>query len=151
MVIFMILAWIPVQVFAGSLTLSGSDTNQTASSLSQGSTVTSTTVVQMVVGLIFVIAAIVVLGWFSRRAGMLVQGGNFPLRILGSVSVGAREKVVLIEVGDKQILIGVAPGRVNKIQELSEPVFHVSSSGKRVSSSFFGKKLQDILRKEPVE
>ncbi|WP_172600428.1 FliO/MopB family protein [Sulfurivermis fontis] len=42
--------------------------------------------------------------------------------MLGGVPVGQRERVVLIQVGNKQLLLGVAPGRVQTLHVLDEPI-----------------------------
>jgi len=48
-----------------------------------------------------------------------VGGG---VRLLGGISVGHRERVVLIQVGEQQLLVGVAPGRVNTLHVLEKPI-----------------------------
>jgi flagellar protein FliO/FliZ len=49
-----------------------------------------------------------------------VASGVF--RVIASLQVGQRERVVVVQVGDRQVLLGVAPGRVGLIQELAEPL-----------------------------
>ena len=57
-----------------------------------------------------------------RRMNRLGQGGSAPLRVLGSASVGTREKVVLLAAGQEQLLLGVAPGSVRTLHVFAEPV-----------------------------
>ena len=73
-------------------------------------------------GLLIVVALIVALSWGMRRMGGLASGGAGSLRILGGLSMGTRERVVLIQVGDKQLLLGVAPGRVQTLHVLEQPI-----------------------------
>ena len=54
--------------------------------------------------------------------------------MLGGISVGQRERVLLIQVGETQLLIGVAPGSVQRIHELPEPIAMTPSSGKAARS-----------------
>jgi flagellar protein FliO/FliZ len=42
--------------------------------------------------------------------------------VLADLPLGQKERAVLIRVGTKQILLGVAPGRVSTLHVLSEPV-----------------------------
>ncbi|MCG5499521.1 flagellar biosynthetic protein FliO [Ectothiorhodospira lacustris] len=77
---------------------------------------------QMVVGLILVIVAILVLGFMMRRMGGMHSGVSGELRVLGAVSLGARERMVLVQVGKTQLLLGVAPGRVQTLHVLDEPI-----------------------------
>ena len=56
--------------------------------------------------------------WFLKRMG----GGRFApgsvVKIVGGVSVGNRERVMVVEVADQWIVIGVAPGQVNTLATL---------------------------------
>lgn len=77
--------------------------------------------VRLTVGLAVVVLAILGLGWLLRRTGAGVAGGVAgQLRLLGGLSVGNRERVVLVQVGDRQLLLGVAPGRVQTLHVLEE-------------------------------
>jgi flagellar protein FliO/FliZ len=78
--------------------------------------------VQLALGLLAVIALIVGLAWMMRRMGGLTGGQGGALRVLGGLSMGTRERVVLIQVGDTQLLLGVAPGRVQTLHVLDRPV-----------------------------
>jgi flagellar protein FliO/FliZ len=66
----------------------------------------------VVVALIGVLALILrrLPGWGLTRAG--------ELRLLGTMAVGSRERVVLMEIGGSRILLGVAPGRVQTLHIL---------------------------------
>ena len=70
-------------------------------------------------GLIVVLAVMAGIAWFMKRVGPAARGGNAQaLRIVGGVSVGSREKVVVLEVGGRWLVVGVAPGQVNAIADL---------------------------------
>lgn len=77
---------------------------------------------QLILGLVVVLFAIVVLVWLMRRFGRFQSGASGALRVLGGLSMGPRERVVLIQVGETQLLLGVAPGRVQTLHVLEQPV-----------------------------
>ena len=77
---------------------------------------------QMVLGLSAVLALIIGLAWVMRRLGGIPGAAAGSLRVLGGLSMGTRERVVLIQVGETQLLIGVAPGRVQTLHVLDQPV-----------------------------
>lgn len=79
-------------------------------------------VLQMIAGLALVVVLIFGLAWAVRRFGNVNVNARGALRVVGALSMGARERVVLIEAGDKQILLGVAPGRVQTLHVLDEPI-----------------------------
>ncbi|PCI08074.1 MAG: flagellar biosynthetic protein FliO [Gammaproteobacteria bacterium] len=102
--------------------------------------------IQLIFGLIVVIACIVVLAWFAKRINRLQSTSGDLMTILGGISMGTREKVVLLQVGKQQLLIGVAPGRINTLHVLDMPVdCNAVSTGKNLSESF-SNKLKSIIK-----
>ena len=77
---------------------------------------------QLTFGLLVVLAAIVGSAWLLRRYGRLQSGVDGALRVIGGLSMGPRERVVLVQVGKQQLLLGVAPGRIQTLHVLDEPV-----------------------------
>ena len=69
-----------------------------------------------------VIALILAAGWVLRRlqGGGVRAGGN--LRCLESIAIGLKERVVLVQAGEKQLLIGVAPGNVQTLHVFDQPI-----------------------------
>ena len=78
--------------------------------------------VDVVLGLVVVLALIYALAYVARRLNGATMAGNLPVKIVGGTSIGVREKIVLVEVGGKHILLGVAPGRVNTLHVFDEPI-----------------------------
>ncbi len=99
--------------------------------------------VQMVLGLVFVIGLIVGLAWFVRRMGNFQAGAAGSLKLLGGLSLGQRERVVLLQVGETQLLLGVAPGRINTLHVLDTPI--ETNEGTEANASF-AKRLQDVIK-----
>ncbi len=77
---------------------------------------------RLVAGLIFVLALVFVLSRLLPRLGGRGLTGGRGFRVVASLPVGQRERVVLLEVGNRQVMLGVAPGRVNTLHVLDEPV-----------------------------
>jgi len=76
----------------------------------------SGSVFTMLLGLSAVLALMVGIAWLFKRSGLAQRaGGNAVAKIIGGVSVGTRERVMVIEVADQWIVVGVAPGRVNTL------------------------------------
>ena len=79
-------------------------------------------VLQMLFGLVLVVLLILVCAWLVKRLGRFQGGITEQLRVVGGLHVGQRERVVLIQVGEKQVLIGIAPGNINTLYVLDEPL-----------------------------
>ncbi|HEV7814103.1 MAG TPA: flagellar biosynthetic protein FliO [Janthinobacterium sp.] len=73
---------------------------------------------QTVLGLVFVLALLAALAWFLKRYGPRNIGGNAALRLVGTLSLGGRERIVVVEVADQWIVVGASPGRLNALATL---------------------------------
>lgn len=97
---------------------------------------------QLLLGLVLVVVLILSISWVLRRySGLAPVSKN--MRILGVMPLGAREKAVLVQVGEKQILLGVAPGRVSHLQSFDEPVVEPSEY-----SMGFANRLSEAIKKQ---
>ena len=78
-------------------------------------------VLQVLLGLGVVLGMVFVAAWAMRRFNPNVAPGSSALRIVGGTAVGNRERVLLIEVNDTWLVIGVAPGSVSRIHSMRRP------------------------------
>lgn len=97
-------------------------------------------------GLLLVLLMMVLVFWLMKRAQVFKGGLHSELKVLGAISVGQREKLVLAQVGDAQILLGVAPGRVNKIHVLDKPLAVEKTAAADEQS--FASRLEGLLSKK---
>jgi flagellar protein FliO/FliZ len=82
----------------------------------------SAQLLRLVLGLLAVVAAVFVLSRVLPRLGGRALTGTRGFRVVASLPVGQRERVVVLEVGERQIMLGVSPGRISKLHELEEPL-----------------------------
>jgi flagellar protein FliO/FliZ len=75
-------------------------------------------IAQMVLGLALVLGLIVLASWLLRRFGAGQTASGSLIRVITAASVGPRERVVLVEVQDTWLVLGVAPGRVSTLHQL---------------------------------
>lgn len=69
---------------------------------------------QFAFGLALVLGLIVAAGWFMKRFQIGPQASGL-VKVVAGAAVGQRERVVVVEVGDTWMVLGVAPGRVNAL------------------------------------
>ncbi|UPH46707.1 flagellar biosynthetic protein FliO [Methylophaga pinxianii] len=106
--------------------------------------VNASSVLQTIFGLILVLAIIVLLGWLLKRSQYFHAAHHGQLKVLGAVSLGTREKAVLIQVGEQQLLLGVTPQQINTLHTLSEPL-PVRETHIKQSDSF-AEKLKQMMQ-----
>ena len=74
---------------------------------------------QVLFGLVVVLALMAGAVWLLKRFGPAHIAANANVKVVGGVSVGNRERVVVVEIADQWIVVGVAPGRVNALANMA--------------------------------
>jgi len=86
----------------------------------QGSVLDSSHLVDTALGLIAVLALMLALAWLVKRYVSVPGAGKGQVQVIGGVSLGPRERAVLVSVEGQRLLLGVAPGRVQMLHLLDE-------------------------------
>ena len=97
---------------------------------------------QLLLGLGLVVGLIFVLAWLMRRVQRAGPAGNQVIELLGSRALGPRDRLVLVQVGNEQILLGVTPGRITPLHVMNEPV-HVPEH--QSTTPEFARRLMEAL------
>jgi flagellar protein FliO/FliZ len=77
---------------------------------------------QVTLALLLVLVAVFAVAWVVRRMRGFGNRVGGAIDVLADIPLGQKERAVLLKVGQKQILVGVAPGRVNTLHVLEEPL-----------------------------
>ncbi len=101
-----LLAWLPVKV-----ALPSTDKNLNPA-------LSMTEMSSWFLGLLFVLGIFLTCAWAVRKLNSQVFDNTEKMRIVGGLSLGMREKLVLVQIGNKQLILGVTPQRIEKIQLL---------------------------------
>ncbi len=91
---------------------------------------------QILTSLIVVLGVIFGAAWFFRRYGRFHGMVNDKMKIVAGLSVGQREKVIVLQAGDTQMLLGVSPGRVQALHVFADPVIEVEERGETKAVGF---------------
>jgi flagellar protein FliO/FliZ len=89
---------------------------QPASPLSVGS------LSQLTLSLIAIVALILAISWALKRLKVAGPRGSGDIAVIGELSVGPRERIVLIRVGDSQVLVGIGASGVVPLTPLAAPI-----------------------------
>ncbi|MGK2951687.1 MAG: flagellar biosynthetic protein FliO [Thiobacillus sp.] len=81
---------------------------------------TAGNVMTVLLSLGLILGGFVALAWFARRylPGMGAQGA---VKVVGTTAVGTRERVVVVEVDNTWLLLGVGGGNVRLLHTLPRP------------------------------
>ncbi len=82
----------------------------------------STNLLEVTLNLALVLAAIVLLAWVFKRAQGFNQPAAGQLRVTATLPLGPKERILLLEVGEQQIVIGASSAGLNTLHVLEEPL-----------------------------
>jgi flagellar protein FliO/FliZ len=97
---------------------------------------------ELVTGLLLVVALIFLSGFVVRRLNKGGMHGSRDMQVLSTLSLGMKEKVLLVEVGKQQLLLGVTPSNVNTLHVFDHPVV---DSGQADPPEDFSSKLREFV------
>jgi len=101
---------------------------------------------QMVFGLLLVVGLIFFLAWLLRRMQGAAPKGGQVIEIVGSRALGPRDRLLLVQVGKEQILIGRTPGSIEALHVMAEPV-EVAASARQATPEF-AQRLMELMGKD---
>ncbi|WPN48774.1 flagellar biosynthetic protein FliO [Pseudomonas sp. P8_241] len=102
---------------------------------------------QLVFGLLLVLGLIFFLAWLLRRVQQAGPAGKGQvIELIGSRALGPRDRLMLVQVGNEQILLGLSPGTITALHVLKEPV--KVPDGTEKTTPEFAQRLLEILGKD---
>ncbi|WP_299016169.1 flagellar biosynthetic protein FliO [uncultured Photobacterium sp.] len=94
--------------------------------------------------LILVVMLILFLAWVLKRMKLPgIQGADGSIKIIRQLPVGQRERIVLLQVGDEQLLVGVTQQNISLLSKLDQPL----SMEEEQSGGEFAAHLNKLLKK----
>ncbi|QBZ88664.1 flagellar biosynthetic protein FliO [Pseudomonas viciae] len=118
----------------------------TAATASAASSGVAGQLAQLVLGLLLVLGLIFFLAWLLRRVQQAGPAGKGQvIDIIGSRALGPRDRLMLVQVGNEQILLGLSPGTITALHVLKEPVPVPSAEQ---ATPEFAQRLMELLGKD---
>ena len=93
-------------------------------------------------GLLLVVVVILVFAWLVKKFNLNQQSQNGLIKIIAGLSIGTRDRIVLLQIGEEQILVGLTPGRIEKLHTLSQPL---DAPEAQLASSSFAEKFNRVM------
>lgn len=83
--------------------------------------------VRVTLGLLAVLVSIALAARLLRGFNRYQTGAQDQFKILSAISMGPRERIVLLQIGETQLLVGVVPGRIQTLHVLERPIDMMSA------------------------
>ncbi len=104
---------------------------------------------QLTVGLVIVLLGVVALAWIMKRMSGIQRSASGNIRVLEGLAIGPRERIVLLQAGEEQLLVGIAPGSIQKLHVLEHPI--EASNTTDSASTPFAMRLAEALNKRQAK
>jgi flagellar protein FliO/FliZ len=76
--------------------------------------------VQAGLALALIVGLLAGAAWLARKVTGGKGFGQGGMRVIGGVALGPRERIVLLEVGDEWLVIGIVPGQIRTLHRLDK-------------------------------
>jgi flagellar protein FliO/FliZ len=111
--------------------------SEPASPLSVGS------LAQLTLSLIAIVMLIFAISWALKRFKVALPRGSGDMAVLDQVSIGPRERIALVRVGEAQVLVGISAAGIVALTPLATPI--VLSGTMRAPA--FAERLRDMMKR----
>jgi flagellar protein FliO/FliZ len=105
------------------------------------SPVSVSSLAQLTLSLVAIVALIFLLGWVMKRLKLAGPRGRGDITVIDELALGPRERIVLVRVGDAQVLVGI--GGVVGLSPLTSPI---AVKGP-IPASPFAERLRDFMKR----
>jgi flagellar protein FliO/FliZ len=110
-------------------------------------------VLQTVFGLVLVIGVVFGCAWLARRLGLQHGPKSALVKTVGGASLGGKERVAVVEIGDTWLVLGAAPGNVRLLHTMPAGDLPAAAgagiaTGSAALQGTFGQRFRDALKHE---
>ncbi|MBY0474570.1 MAG: flagellar biosynthetic protein FliO [Nitrosomonas sp.] len=118
--------------------------------ISPPAVISTESTLQMMGGLLLVLALIGGITWLLKRYSLIPTTTAGIVKVVATTGVGQRERVVIVEIDNTWLVLGVATGRVNKLHTMTKPTNEASDTISNGSppSPVFAEQLNQSIKKE---
>ena len=82
--------------------------------------ISATSYVQATLALALIVSLLIGAAWLARKVSGGKGFGQGGMRVIGGVALGPRERIVLLEVGEEWLVVGIVPGQIRTLHRLAK-------------------------------
>lgn len=97
--------------------------------------------------LLLVVLLIIGIAWVMRRSGRFGSALGGQLRAIGGLSLGGRDRILLVDAGGTHLLIGISPAGIRTLHVFEEPL-ELDEGYSGGAPPQFSETLQKMLNKQ---
>lgn len=135
-----------ITCLSAAVPLSGAGAQTAAGGTAETVGVGAVAILQMLFGLGLIVGLLFVGAYLLRKLnGRRGFGHSGPLRIVGGLMLSTRERIVLLEVGEQWLVIGIVPGQIKTLHTLPKGELPAADA----SDKPFAQWLKQISERKP--
>lgn len=77
---------------------------------------------EIVVALAATLAVVFVCAFLLKRFGAPVGTSSGGMAVIASLSLSAKERLIVVDISGEQVLLGVSPGQIRMLTSLATPI-----------------------------
>lgn len=103
-------------------------------------------VAQLTLSLIAIVALILAISWVLKRLKLAGPRGRGEISVLDQLTLGPRERILLVRVGDSQVLLGIGAGTLVCLTPLAANISLGGAAGGAADAPTFADRLRDLMK-----
>lgn len=113
--------------------------------------VSAGTYIQTGLALALIVGLLIGFTWLARKLSGGKGFGQGSMKIVGGVALGPRERIVLLEVGDEWLVIGIVPGQIRTLHRLAKDATITDNTPSASAEKPFSQWLQNITERRKYD
>ncbi len=130
------------QVFAATGNAGAVANSGNAAPLNYGSSL-----IQVVLALALVLLMMLAAAWFFKRIGLINFKQQLPVKVVGGLNLGNRERLMVVEIADQWLVLGVTSQQISTLATLEKQSNLLEQSEPKANQAAFADWLQKKLNK----
>jgi flagellar protein FliO/FliZ len=107
----------------------------------------STGLVQIFLALVAVIALMLLIAWLFKRVGPVNSMNKVSMKVVGGISIGNRERIMVVEIADQWLVLGVTAQQINTLSSMPKQEITTNTVNSNNPENQFSHWLKKTLEK----